>query len=45
MAEYLLAGQEPPLEELFEDPIMQMVMESDHVDPADVRAMVEAVMA
>lgn len=45
MAEYTLAGQEPPLDELFEDPIVQMVMESDHVDPAEVKAMVEAMMA
>lgn len=37
-SEYAGAGAEPPLEEVLDDPIVQLVMRSDRLDLTDVRA-------
>jgi hypothetical protein len=37
-----LGNREPPLDELFEDPIVRLVMARDRLLPDDVKAYVEA---
>jgi hypothetical protein len=43
--EYAAAGVEPPLEELVDDQIAQLVMRRDGIGPADVWRTVEAARA
>lgn len=40
---YVEAGVEPLLEELLRDPIVQLLMRADRVEPADVRRIVDSV--
>jgi hypothetical protein len=35
---YQSAGCEPPLEELLTDPIIELLLERDGIDPADLRS-------
>jgi hypothetical protein len=39
---YARAGAEPPLEEMLSDPVIQLIMQADHLEPAEVRHMLEA---
>lgn len=34
---YAHAGTEPPLEEVLSDPVVQLIMQADHLEPAEVR--------
>jgi hypothetical protein len=34
---YARAGPEPPLDEMLDDPLVQLMMQADQVPPADVR--------
>ena len=36
-SEYAHAGPEPLLDEVLGDPVVQLIMQADHVQPADVR--------
>jgi hypothetical protein len=36
-SKYAHAGPEPPLDEVLGDPLVQLIMQADHVQPADVR--------
>jgi hypothetical protein len=38
---YARAGVEPPLDEMLDDPVVQLIMQADHVPPADVRRLLE----
>ena len=38
---YARAGPEPPLDEMLDDPVVQLIMQADHVPPADVRRLLE----
>jgi hypothetical protein len=38
---YARAGPEPPLDEMFDDPVVQLIMRADRVPPADVRRLLE----
>ena len=38
---YAHAGTEPSLEEMLSDPVVQLIMRADRLQPADVRRMVE----
>ena len=40
---YAHAGTEPPLEEVLSDPVVQMIMQADHLEPAEVRRLLAAV--
>jgi hypothetical protein len=40
---YAHAGTEPPLEELLSDPVVQLIMQADHLEPAEVRRLLAAV--
>ena len=39
---YARAGTEPSLEEALSDPVVQLIMRADHLDPAEVRRLLEA---
>jgi hypothetical protein len=39
---YARAGPEPPLDEMLDDPVVQLIMQADHVPPADVRRLLES---
>jgi hypothetical protein len=39
---YASAGAEPPLDEMLDDPVVQLIMQADHVPPADVRRLLGA---
>jgi hypothetical protein len=34
---YARAGVEPPLDEILGDPVVQLIMEADHVQPTDLQ--------
>jgi hypothetical protein len=36
-SEYASAGPEPLLDEMLDDPVVQLIMQADNVQPADVR--------
>jgi hypothetical protein len=38
---YARAGVEPLLDEMLEDPVVQLIMQADRVPPADVRRLLE----
>jgi hypothetical protein len=38
---YACAGPEPPLDEMLDDPVVQLIMQADRVPPADVRRLLE----
>jgi hypothetical protein len=40
---YAHAGTEPPLEEVLSDPVVQMIMQADRLEPAEVRRLLAAV--
>jgi hypothetical protein len=40
---YAHAGAEPPLEEVLSDPVVQMIMQADRLQPAEVRRLLAAV--
>jgi hypothetical protein len=40
---YAHAGTEPPLEEVLSDPVVQLIMQADHLEPAEVRRLLAAV--
>ncbi|MGH6900266.1 MAG: hypothetical protein ACREJ5_27565 [Geminicoccaceae bacterium] len=40
---YARAGTEPPLEEMLSDPVVQLIMQADHLEPAEVRRQLAAV--
>jgi hypothetical protein len=40
---YARAGPEPPLDEVLDDPVVQLIMQADHVQPADVRRLLGVV--
>jgi hypothetical protein len=39
---YARAGAEPPLEEMLSDPVVQLIMQADRLEPAEVRRLLEA---
>ena len=39
---YAHAGAEPPLEEVLSDPVVQLIMQADHLEPAEVRRLLAA---
>jgi len=39
---YAHAGAEPPLEEMLSDPVIQLIMRADQLEPAEVRRLLEA---
>jgi hypothetical protein len=39
---YACAGAEPALEEMLSDPVIQLIMQADHLKPAEVRRLLEA---
>jgi hypothetical protein len=39
---YARAGPEPPLDEMLDDPVVQLIMQADHVPAADVRRLLGA---
>jgi hypothetical protein len=39
---YARAGTEPPLEEVLNDPVVQLIMRADDLEPAEVRRLLEA---
>jgi hypothetical protein len=40
---YACAGTEPPLEELLSDPVVQLIMQADHLEPTEVWRLLETV--
>jgi hypothetical protein len=34
---YARAGVEPPLDEVLDDPVVQLIMQADHVQPTDLQ--------
>lgn len=40
---YARAGTEPPLDEVLSDPVVQLIMQADHLEPAEVRRLLAAV--
>jgi hypothetical protein len=40
---YAHAGTEPHLEEVLSDPVVQLIMRADHLEPAEVRRLLAAV--
>jgi hypothetical protein len=38
---YARAGTEPPLEEMLSDPVVELIMRADRLQPADVRRLLE----
>jgi hypothetical protein len=39
---YARAGTEPPLEEVMSDPVIELIMRADRLQPAEVRRLLEA---
>jgi hypothetical protein len=42
---YAHAGDEPPLEDLLQDPVVRLVMDADRLEPAQVRRLLRAKQA
>ena len=38
---YARAGEEPSLEEVLSDPVIHLIMRADHLEPAEVRRLLE----